>query len=289
MRASVPGALVESNGGNGAGGRGRELDAEFHCVRIIIGQDGRGIRRLEQADTRDRWRCNDAQRHRRRGRSAVAVGDRVGEAGGARVSAGRREGDGAAIERDRAVRRRRDAGHGQRVAVRIGVVGKQRRCSQRQRRVLRRREAAVGNGDRWLIGPPAAAGLEDDINPVVLILIGELRECARRTVAIDAAANVDGQRTEGVRATEIPAGGGIEATCGIGRHICGVRVDFDRSVQRNALPTDIGFVGRYAGGQERARRRPQMNRMGTDVERSLVETNRRNGARGRRPEPYAHL
>src|SRR5262249_59990756 len=83
----------------------------------------------------------------RRAGPAVAVGDGIGEAGGAVVVGGRREHDVAADQRHGAVGGTLHRGDGERVAVDVGVVAEQRRCRDRDRRVLVRADR-VGVGDR---------------------------------------------------------------------------------------------------------------------------------------------
>src|SRR5690606_6868040 len=133
------------------------------------------------------WRLRDIERDRGRGRAAAAIGDRIGEAGSASVIVRRREGDGIGlgVEADGAVGRAADAGDRQWIAVGIGVVAKQRRCRNLQRRVLYCRKGTIVLGHRRLIRRRGCR-MKHYVHPVIGVLERTVGEDIAAAVSIDA-------------------------------------------------------------------------------------------------------
>ena len=149
------------------------LHAEPVAVLIgVVGQhvDGdrrvlRGGRRIVGGYRRMVGRRGHGHGDVRRRRVAGRVADRVGERVGAGKVGVRRVGGGGAVGRGRAVGRLRDAIHGQRVAVRVGVVGQHadgdRSVLGRPRRIIVGDGRAIaharhqGVGELHVVDPPA--------------------------------------------------------------------------------------------------------------------------------------
>ena len=201
--AAVAGPLVELDSADQAGGVGLELHAKLHRAGVRVGQNGRRRRGGEEAGCPGAGGV-DREADAGEVRAAAAVGDGVGEARWAGVIGRRREGDGAGlgVEADRAVRRVADAGHAQRVAVRVRVVGQQRRGGDRNGGVGGGAEPAVVVGHRRLVGC-GAGRVEQHVHPVVRRVVGAGREGAGRAIGIDAGACGRGERPVAHRRREV--------------------------------------------------------------------------------------
>ena len=201
---------------------------------------------------------------------------------------------GLAVEADGAVDGAARARDRQCTAIRIGVVGKQRRSRDGQRRVLRGGIAAVVVCNRRLVG--AAARREHDIDPIVGGAKGVGREDAGgagAAIGIDTVAAGNRRRGRcGQGAVcdgrgEVVVGRHIGAGRVVGSNVGGVGGDRNCGRQGNSLPAAGSRIGKGRAGETGSCRSPEIKDVGASVAGAAIEFESRNlaGHRGRELHP----
>ena len=151
------------------------------------------------------------------------------------------------------------------VAVRIGVVGEQRRCCDRDRGVLSDAEAGVVRRYGRLVSC-AACRAEDHVHPVVGGTVGAGGEQIAGTVGVDAiVAGRCRERAIGARGGEVVAGSRVMAVAVVACHVGGSGGDCYRVTECHGLPATRCFIRERRGCEQGARAGPQRAGVGAGV------------------------